>query len=203
MCGRIRTISSEELEQTLSQYFDGVSKTPAETIEYVFGKECLNGECDEPAAHYVIQKMSHMFKDTKIVKGDVENTFTLNKNYTFITPQKIRKPATPIKQYENLIVEELIQISQAEKFPFNWDGLYIGQIINVTLHTEKDNPRDKNAVSVKYEGEHLGYMPRTHNEKYNQLVSDIESNRKVATTKIEVIQNKIGIKTGILKSYSQ
>jgi hypothetical protein len=203
MCGRIRTLSSEELEQTLSKYFEGTSKTPAETIEYIFQKECLNGECDQPAAHYVIQKISHMFQDTKIVKGDSENTFTLNKDYTFITPPKIRQTETTKEKYEKLAVEESIQISQAERFPFNWDKLYIGQIITVTLHTETDNPRDENAVSVKYEGEHLGYIPRTYNEKYSKLVSEIEANKKVATINIEVIQNKIGVKTGILKNYSK
>lgn len=61
----------------------------------------------------------------------------------------------------------LVQSSPLAGYQFHaatevWDSLKVGDTL--TLVREPDNPHDKNAVRVEWQGRQLGYLPRLENQ---------------------------------------
>ena len=63
-------------------------------------------------------------------------------------------------------VRILVQSSPLAGFQYHtgaavWDALKVGDTL--TLRREPDNPHDANAVRVDWQGQQLGYLPRSEN----------------------------------------
>lgn len=168
MCDKVASLPKDNIRALVTKTINQGKVSFSEIASNIKKIVCLDGKCDYRATSYILTIIKEMIQNGELIL-DNSSSISVNEKYEFVKTPEVE--ITKITNKYELTGDNKVKISRTEHFFSSWSKIYVGQIIEVLLVPEKDNPVDSNAIAIFYDGKQIGYLPRESSFQLNEEIT--------------------------------